>query len=75
MLDNTHADALATAIMSAVGVSDAPSIAKAKTAIELIYSHLKADILITIGVGAIATTGGPAAQAGPTPSPVSINPA
>jgi hypothetical protein len=74
MLDNAHADALAVAILDAVGVTTPASIAKAKTAIEIFYAHLKADILITIAASSIVTVGSATTQTGPA-APIGLTPA
>lgn len=73
-LSNGNADLLAAALLSAVGSNNPASLAKAKQAIELIYSHLKADILITLLTGTVVTSGGPTTQTGPA-VPVLMTPA
>lgn len=73
-LNTGTADALATAICSALGVTDAPSIAKYKQVYELVYSHLKTDILITIAASSIVTTGSATTQTGPA-APIPLSPA
>jgi hypothetical protein len=72
-LNNTTADAVATAICSALGVSDNASKAKYKQVYEILYAALKTDITTTILPGTIVTAGGPASQTGPA-APVPINP-
>ncbi len=73
-LNNTTADALATALCSALGVVDAPTIAIYKTIYRQVYASLKADITITLAALSVVTTGSAATQTGPQ-SPISINPA
>jgi hypothetical protein len=68
-LTNGTADALATAICSALGVSNPAALANWKTICEQFYSHLKTDIVATISAGSINTAGSAAAQVGP-PAPV-----
>jgi ApbE superfamily uncharacterized protein (UPF0280 family) len=64
-LDNASADAAATAICSAMGVSDATTIAQYKKFIEALYAHIKADIVVTLAAGSVVTTGSAATQTGP----------
>lgn len=73
-LDNSTADALATAITTALGVTDTVTLNKYKQIYEIVYAHLKADIAIIIGTNAIVTAGSASTQQGP-PAPVTINPA
>lgn len=73
-LDNTSADACATAICSAMGITDATTIAQWKKMVEQLYSSLKTDIVITILASSIVTTGGPATQTGPA-APIPLSPA
>lgn len=72
-LNNTTADALATQICTALGITDTPSQTKMRDQWRVIYAKLKADIQVTITVNAITTTGTAATQSGPT-VPVNINP-
>ncbi len=72
-LNNSTADALATAICSALGVTDPSAIAQWKTIYRQVYSSLKTDIVTTIGTNAIATAGSATNQSGP-PAPVNISP-
>jgi len=72
-LTPTQADALATAICSALGVTDTASKAKWQNIAELFYSHLVADITVTIAALSIVTTGSAATQTGPAaPLPVPV---
>lgn len=73
-LSAPNADAVAQAICTALGVADAPSVAKWKTVMEKIYAGLKTDIVITLPASSVVTTGGPATQTGPT-APVVMTPA
>lgn len=69
-LNNTTADAVATAICSALGVTDSASQAKYKQVYEILYAALKTDISITVTVTSVSgvTTGpgvsGPGAGTG-----------
>lgn len=67
------ADALATAICTALNVTDAASIAIYKQIYEIVYLHLKADIAILIATNAITTNGSATTQQGP-PTPITLNP-
>jgi hypothetical protein len=64
-LDNVSADAVATAICSALGVEDEATQAKWKSIMEAIYGGLKTDAIITIPSGAIVTSGSATTQTGP----------
>lgn len=72
-MNNTTADACATAMASAMGISDADTIAQMKVQMRALYTALKADIQITIATNAIVTTGSAATQTGPA-APININP-
>lgn len=72
-LNNGTADALATAICSALNITDAATQNVYKTIYETVYAHLKTDIQITIAASSIVTTGSATTQTGPT-SPININP-
>ncbi len=72
-LNNTNADALATALCSALGVVDAPSIAIYKTIYRTVYAALKTDISIVIAAASIVTTGSATTQTGPA-APIPISP-
>lgn len=72
-LNNANADALANAICTALGVTDTASINKYKSVYELVYSHLKTDIQITIAAASIVTTGSATTQTGPA-APINISP-
>lgn len=65
-LNNTTADALATAICAALGVTDATTIADYKSIYRQVYASLKADIEILITANSITTTGTSSTQQGPT---------
>lgn len=71
-LNNTNANALGAAIASALNPS-APDTAHWQTICQTIYQHLLTDILITIGTGAITTTGSATTQVGP-PAPIPMFP-
>ncbi len=73
-LNNGTADAVATAICTALGVVDAVSIAKYKQVYEIVYTALKADILITLPAASVVTVGNAATQTGPA-APVLMAPA
>ncbi len=73
-LDNTAADALATAINTALGITDPASIAITKSVYRLVYSHLKLDVLITLPAASVVTVGSAATQTGPA-APVLMTPA
>lgn len=72
-LNNTAADALATAICTSLNITDGDAKARWKTIAETLYSALKTDISIVIATDAIGTVGSAAAQSGPQ-APVTINP-
>jgi hypothetical protein len=72
VLDNSSADALGSAIASALNGSS-PDTAHWQTICRLIYSHLKTDVTITIAASEIVTNGGPSTQSGP-PAPINHNP-
>lgn len=73
-LNNTTADAVATAICTALGVTDTASKNKYKQVYEILYAALKTDILITIAAASIVTTGSATTQTGPA-APIPLNPA
>lgn len=73
-LNNTTADAVATAICTALGVTDTASKNKYKQVYEILYTALKADILITIAAASIVTTGSATTQTGPA-APIPLSPA
>ncbi len=73
-LNNTTADALAVLINTALGITDAASIAKTKQVYRLVYAQLKADILITLPAASVVTVGSAATQTGPA-APVPMTPA
>ena len=73
-LNPVNADALATAICSALSITDAAAKLKWKSIAETLYTHLKTDILITIPTGAIVTAGSAVTQTGPA-APVPLTPA
>lgn len=64
-LNNATADALAIAICSALGTSDATATAHWKSICRQIYSALKTDAVVTSGIP-VATTGSATAQTGTT---------
>lgn len=72
-LNPTNADALATAICSAIGVTDIATQNIYKTIYETVYSHLKNDIQITIAASSIVTNGSATTQTGPA-APINISP-
>lgn len=72
-LNNTNADALASAICSALGVTDAASQTKYQEIYRLVYSHLKSDIEIILQTGTVVTTGSATTQTGPA-VPVDMSP-
>lgn len=72
-LTNGTADAVATAICAALGVTDTASKAKYKQIYEILYSALKSDILITIAAASIVTTGNATTQTGPA-APIPLHP-
>lgn len=59
-LNTATADAVASAIAAALGVVDAPSIAKYKQVYEILYTALLADIQIVVTVASVSgvTPGG-----------------
>lgn len=73
-LNNTTADALATALCSALNVTDPTSVDIYKTIYRTIYAHLKTDIAVTLPINTVVTTGSAVTQTGPT-TPVTMNPA
>lgn len=68
-LNNTTADAVATAICSALSISDTNTINVWKTILRQIYSGLKTDIVATVPINTVVTVGSSTTQTGPT-SPV-----
>lgn len=74
-LNNGTADALATAIVSALGLTgDQATQATAlwKNVTRTLYSSLKTDAVVTIPSSAITTNGSASAQVGP-PAPVNLS--
>jgi hypothetical protein len=57
-LNNTTADAVATAICAALNVVDAPSIAAWKDIMRQIYAGIKADAVVSVASVSGVTTGG-----------------
>lgn len=72
-LTNATADSLATAFCTAEGITDPAAIAHWKSLARLIYSHLLADITVSVPAASIVTSGGPATQTGPAaPVPCTV---
>ena len=72
-LNNTTADALATAICASLNVTDTATITAYKNIYRQVYASLKTDIQITIAAASIVTTGSATTQTGPA-APININP-
>ncbi len=73
-LTPTTADAVATAIAAALGVTDTISINKYKQVYEILYAALLVDITATLSANTVITVGSAATQTGPTtPVPVVIS--
>lgn len=73
-LSNATADAMVTSMASAMGISDPATIAQMKVQWRILYSSLKADILITLPTSSVVTVGGATTQTGPA-APVPMSPA
>ena len=73
-LNNTTADALATTICTALGVTDTASKNKWKAITEAIYTALKTDIVMTILPSTVVTVGSATTQTGPA-APIPLSPA
>lgn len=73
-LNSGTADAVATAICVALGVTDSISQAKYKQVYEILYAALKTDIVITILASSIVTVGSATTQTGPA-APIPLSPA
>lgn len=75
-LNTGTADALATAIVTALGLTGTQAtqaLVHWKAVCETLYTKLKTDIDITIGATTIVTSGNASTQSGP-PSPITIHP-
>ncbi len=73
-LSNATADAMVTSMASAMGITDAATIAQMKVQWRIVYSSLKADILITLPAASVVTVGSATTQTGPA-APVPMTPA
>lgn len=73
-LNDVNAVIFADAFCTDNSITDADAIAHWRSFAKLLYAHLKADILITIATGSIATAGTAAAQTGPA-APLLLTPA
>lgn len=77
-LNNSNADAVATAFCAANSIVDANAIAKWKSLIRLLYSGNAGSLVNAIGVAvptaSIVTVGGPTTQTGPAaPVPCTVS--
>ncbi len=72
-LNPTTAKACADAICAALGVTDAAAVTKWEAVVGQLYTSLLTDIIITIGLGAIVTTGSATTQTGPA-APIPLSP-
>lgn len=74
-LNNTNADAVATAFCSANSITDATAIAKWKSLVRLLYSGSSGSLVSAIGVtlpiSTVVTVGSATTQTGPT-APVTL---
>lgn len=65
-LNKASADAVGTAIASALGVTNSAAIANWQKVVEQIFSGIVSDGIVTIPASSIITTGSPSTQTGPS---------